>query len=49
MKQTESGFWFLTEYVGDGEFIRGDNTLVDVVVTEKLTDGTVIEDMDAGG
>ncbi|HAO0314663.1 TPA: peptidylprolyl isomerase [Escherichia coli] len=49
VKQAESGFWYRTEYVGDGEFIRGDNTLVDVVVTEKLTDGTVIEDMDARG
>lgn len=49
VKQTESGFWFRAEYAGDGEFIRGDNTLVDVVVTEKLTDGTVIEDMDARG
>lgn len=49
VKQAESGFWYRTDYVGDGEFIRGDDTLVDVVVTEKLTDGTVIEDMDARG
>ena len=49
VKQAESGFWYRTEYVGDGEFIRGDDTVVDVVVTEKLTDGTVIEDMDARG
>lgn len=49
VKQAESGFWYRTEYTGDGEFIRGDDTLVDVVVTEKLTDGTVIEDMDARG
>ncbi|MEC9534033.1 FKBP-type peptidyl-prolyl cis-trans isomerase N-terminal domain-containing protein [Escherichia marmotae] len=49
VKQAESGFWYRTEYAGDGEFIRGDDTRVDVVVTEKLTDGTVIEDMDAGG
>ncbi|EHP67115.1 hypothetical protein HMPREF0986_00860 [Escherichia coli 4_1_47FAA] len=49
VKQAEGGFWYRTEYTGDGEFIRGDDTLVDVVVTEKLTDGTVIEDMDAGG
>ncbi|TQN75923.1 UNVERIFIED_ORG: FKBP-type peptidyl-prolyl cis-trans isomerase [Citrobacter freundii] len=49
VKQAESGFWYRTEYVGDGEFIRGDDTLVDVVVTEKLTDGTVVEDMDARG
>ncbi|HGB4252978.1 TPA: FKBP-type peptidyl-prolyl cis-trans isomerase N-terminal domain-containing protein [Salmonella enterica subsp. enterica serovar Virchow] len=49
VKQAGSGFWYRTEYAGDGEFIRGDDTLVDVVVTEKLTDGTVIEDMDARG
>lgn len=49
VKQAESGFWYRTEYVGDGEFIQGDDTQVDVVVTEKLTDGTVIEDMDARG
>lgn len=49
VKQAESGFWYRTEYVGDGEFIRGDDTLVDVVVTEKLTDGTVVEDMDTQG
>lgn len=49
VKQAEGGFWYRSEYAGDGEFIRGDDTLVDVVVTEKLTDGTVIEDMDARG
>lgn len=49
VKQAESGFWYRTEYAGDGEFIRGDDSLVDVVVTEKLTDGTVVEDMDARG
>ncbi|EFJ1932394.1 FKBP-type peptidyl-prolyl cis-trans isomerase N-terminal domain-containing protein [Escherichia coli] len=49
VKQAESGFWYRTEYAGEGEFIHGDDTLVDVVVTEKLTDGTVVEDMDAGG
>ncbi|ELC5340106.1 FKBP-type peptidyl-prolyl cis-trans isomerase [Salmonella enterica] len=49
VKQAEGGFWYLIEYVGDGEFIRGDDSLVDVVVTEKLTDGTVVEDMDVRG
>ncbi|GCV02172.1 FKBP-type peptidyl-prolyl cis-trans isomerase N-terminal domain-containing protein [Escherichia coli] len=49
VKRAEGGFWYRTEYVGDGKFIQGDDTLVDVVVTERLTDGTVIEDMDAGG
>ncbi|EFN7977356.1 peptidylprolyl isomerase [Escherichia coli] len=49
VKQAESGFWYRTEYVGDGDYIRGEGTVVDVVVTEKLTDGTVVEDMDARG
>ncbi|EHG6070585.1 peptidylprolyl isomerase, partial [Salmonella enterica subsp. diarizonae serovar 61:z52:z53] len=49
VKQAESGFWYRTEYAGDGGVIRGDDTIVDVVVTEKLTDGTVVEDMDARG
>ncbi|EAT6896137.1 FKBP-type peptidyl-prolyl cis-trans isomerase [Salmonella enterica] len=49
VKQAESGFWYRIEYAGDGGFIRGDDTIVDVVVTEKLTDGTVVEDMDARG
>ncbi|MEJ9722747.1 FKBP-type peptidyl-prolyl cis-trans isomerase [Escherichia coli] len=49
VKQAEGGFWYRSEYAGDGEFIRGDDTLVDVVVTEKLTDCTVVEDMDARG
>lgn len=45
----ESGFWYRMNYVGDGEVIRGDNSRVEVVVTEKLTDGSVVEDMDASG
>ncbi|EAR4440304.1 peptidylprolyl isomerase [Salmonella enterica] len=49
VKQAESGFWYRTEYSGDGGFIHGDDTIVDVVVTEKLTDGTVVEDMDTRG
>ncbi|HAX5209943.1 TPA: peptidylprolyl isomerase [Escherichia coli] len=49
VRQAKSGFWYRIEYAGDGEFIRGDDTQVDVVVTEKLTDGTVIEDMDVRG
>ncbi|HIH9051502.1 TPA: FKBP-type peptidyl-prolyl cis-trans isomerase N-terminal domain-containing protein [Escherichia coli] len=49
VKQDKSGFWYLIEHGGDGEQISGDNTIVDVVVVEKLTDGTVIEDMDARG
>ncbi|HBR2043249.1 TPA: FKBP-type peptidyl-prolyl cis-trans isomerase [Klebsiella pneumoniae] len=49
VKQAKSGFWYRIEYIGDGDYIRGENTLVDVVVTEKLTDGTVVEDMDDRG
>ncbi|WP_251041679.1 FKBP-type peptidyl-prolyl cis-trans isomerase N-terminal domain-containing protein [Escherichia coli] len=49
VKQADSGFWYRTEYAGDGDFIHGDSTQVDVVVTEKLTDGTIVEDMDARG
>ena len=49
VQKNSSGFWYRIEHVGDGELISGDNTVVDVVVVEKLTDGTVIEDMDARG
>ncbi|HAJ7150441.1 TPA: peptidylprolyl isomerase [Escherichia coli] len=49
VQQDRSGFWYLTEHEGDGELISGDSTVVDVVVVEKLTDGTVVEDMDAWG
>lgn len=49
VKQAEGGFWYRVEYAGDGPLIQGEDTLVDVVVTETLTDGTVVEDMDARG
>ncbi|WP_250667526.1 FKBP-type peptidyl-prolyl cis-trans isomerase N-terminal domain-containing protein [Escherichia coli] len=49
VKQAESGFWYRVGHTGDGKLIKGDNTRVDVVVTEKLTDGTVVEDMDLRG
>ena len=49
VKQAESGFWYRVEHAGDGVLIQGDDTRVDVVVTEKLTDGTVVEDMDLRG
>ncbi|EAO6410007.1 peptidylprolyl isomerase [Salmonella enterica] len=48
-KKDESGFWYRQEYAGDGELIRGEDTRVEVVVSEKLTDGSVVEDMDASG
>ncbi|EJV7098640.1 FKBP-type peptidyl-prolyl cis-trans isomerase [Escherichia coli] len=49
VQKASSGFWYRIEHTGDGELISGDDTVVDVVVVEKLTDGTVIEDMDARG
>ncbi|HDN6545884.1 TPA: FKBP-type peptidyl-prolyl cis-trans isomerase [Salmonella enterica subsp. enterica serovar Chester] len=48
-KQDESGFWYRLDYPGDGGLIRGEDTRVEVVVSEKLTDGSVVEDMDASG
>lgn len=45
----DSGFWYRMDYAGDGEFISGEDTRVEVVVTEKLIDGSVVEDMDASG
>ncbi len=49
VRQSEDGFWYRVEHAGDGELIKGDDTRVDVVVTERLTDGTVVEDMDLRG
>lgn len=48
-EKDDSGFWYRLEYAGDGEPIRGEDTRVEVVVNEKLTDGSVVEDMDASG
>lgn len=49
VKQDPMGFWYRIEYLGDGEMIKDDNAVVDVVVVEKLTDGSVVEDMDIKG
>ncbi|HFZ8106313.1 TPA: FKBP-type peptidyl-prolyl cis-trans isomerase, partial [Salmonella enterica subsp. enterica serovar Lexington] len=49
VKQAKSGFWYRLDYAGDGELIAGDSSTIEVVLTEKLTDGTVVEDMDARG
>jgi FKBP-type peptidyl-prolyl cis-trans isomerase len=46
-KQSPSGFWYKVDYAGDTP-IAGD-AIVDVVVKESLTDGTVIQDMDLMG
>lgn len=47
VKQAESGFWYQVDYAGDTAIPEGAS--VDVVVKEMLTDGTVIQDMEAGG
>ncbi|EAA8755070.1 peptidylprolyl isomerase [Salmonella enterica subsp. enterica serovar Lexington] len=47
--KANGGFWYRLDYAGDGALITGDTSTVEVVVTEKLTDGTVVEDMDARG
>ncbi|ELO3128831.1 FKBP-type peptidyl-prolyl cis-trans isomerase [Escherichia coli] len=49
VQKDKSGFWYRIDYAGDGELINGDDTVVDIVVVEKLTNGTVVEDMDARG
>jgi FKBP-type peptidyl-prolyl cis-trans isomerase len=48
-RKAESGFWYRVDYEGDGALISGDETSVEVVLIEKLTDGTVVEDMDISG
>lgn len=45
VQQSSSGFWYYIDYVGD-EDIKG-NAVVDIVVKESLTDGTVINDMES--
>ncbi|MBJ9325123.1 FKBP-type peptidyl-prolyl cis-trans isomerase [Citrobacter freundii] len=49
VKKSDLGFWYLIDYTGDGSFISGEDTIVDIVVTEKLIDGTIVEDMDTKG
>ncbi|EFM0752306.1 hypothetical protein HIX98_004496 [Salmonella enterica subsp. enterica serovar Bredeney] len=46
--QDGSGFWYRVTYDGDGEYLKPDDT-VDVVVEERLADGTVVSDMDRAG
>lgn len=46
-KQSQSGFWYRIGHIGDN--LVADNAIVDVVVKESLTDGTVIQDMDLSG
>jgi FKBP-type peptidyl-prolyl cis-trans isomerase len=47
--QDKSGFWYHVDYAGDGPLISADDSSIEVVVTEKLADGTLVEDMDASG
>jgi FKBP-type peptidyl-prolyl cis-trans isomerase len=44
VKQSPSGFWYRVDYPGDAPIAAG--AVIDVVVKESLTDGTVIQDMD---
>nr|WP_313257030.1 FKBP-type peptidyl-prolyl cis-trans isomerase N-terminal domain-containing protein [Serratia bockelmannii] len=47
VKQSAMGFWYRVDYAGEGALAP--TAVVDVVVQEKLTDGTVIQDMDLSG
>ena len=47
VKQSVAGFWYRVDHAGDT--VIPASAIVDVVVKESLTDGTVIQDMDIGG
>lgn len=47
VKQSAMGFWYRVDYAGKGELTK--DTIVEVVVKETLTDGTVIQDMELSG
>lgn len=47
VKLSPSGFWYRVDYAGDT--LLADGVVLDVVVKESLTDGTVIQDMDLNG
>jgi FKBP-type peptidyl-prolyl cis-trans isomerase/chromosome segregation ATPase len=47
VKQSPAGFWYRVDYAGDTSLRETD--IVDVVVKETLTDGTVIQDMSLSG
>lgn len=42
------GYWYKVIYAGDGARLSGEDT-VELVVTETLTDGTVVSDMESAG
>ena len=47
VQKSAMGFWYRVDYAGKGKLT--DDTVVDVVVKEQLTDGTVIQDMELSG
>ncbi|CAI1715928.1 FKBP-type peptidyl-prolyl cis-trans isomerase fkpA precursor [Serratia marcescens] len=47
VKQSAMGFWYRVDYAGEGALAP--TAVVDVVVKETLTDGTVIQDMELSG
>lgn len=47
VKQSPSGFWYRVDYAGDAPMAK--DAVIDVVVKESLTDGTVVQDMDLNG
>ncbi|MEI2628646.1 FKBP-type peptidyl-prolyl cis-trans isomerase N-terminal domain-containing protein [Erwinia aphidicola] len=47
VKKSSSGFWYRVDYAGDTPL--HETAIVDVVVKETLTDGTVIQDMSLTG
>lgn len=47
VKKAAGGFWYRVDYAGDA--VLPEEAIVDVVVKESLTDGTVIQDMGVTG
>lgn len=47
VQRSPTGFWYRVDYAGDRALPQ--DAVIDVVVKEKLTDGTVIQDMDLNG
>lgn len=47
VQQAKTGFWYKIDYAGDAPVAS--STIVDVVVKESLTDGTVVQDMESSG
>ena len=47
VRRSDTGFWYRVDYAGKG--VAEKDAVIDVVVKESLTDGTVIQDMDLSG